>query len=66
MFFLLSTNVVHVNADCFRQPLIPLQGSVFFVNFSPDSSEENGYTLASGSDDRDVRLWNWRAASRYA
>ena len=40
-----------------------VQGSVFFVVFSSDVSEDGAYTLASGSDDRDVRIWRWRAES---
>ena len=39
------------------------QGSVFFVVFSPVVGEDDEHILASGSDDRDVRLWRWKAAS---
>jgi WD40 repeat protein len=43
-----------------------MQGSIFFVSFAPSCTDEDTWTLASGSDDRSVRLWHWRRNSESA
>ena len=41
-------------------PALFPQGSIFFVSFAPSNASAETFALASGSDDRSIRLWHWQ------